>query len=120
CRSGCRNSSTETELHHLSGAAAARLIRDGGLDSTALVEACLARVEASEPALQAWTYLDPENALAQGHAAADARRAGTPTGPLHGVPVGLKDIIDTADMPTENGSPLHAGRAPARDAAVVE
>src|SRR3981189_2787471 len=42
-----------------------------------------------------------------------------PVGALHGVPVGIKDIIDTADMPTENGSVLHAGRTPSRDASVV-
>ena len=77
-------------------------------------------MEATEAELQAWAYLDPEHALAQARAADEARRSGAPTGPLHGVPVGLKDIIDTADMPTENGSPLHAGRVPARDAAVVE
>jgi Asp-tRNA(Asn)/Glu-tRNA(Gln) amidotransferase A subunit family amidase len=77
-------------------------------------------VEATEAELQAWTYLDPEHALAQARAADEERRSGAPLGPLHGVPVGLKDIIDTADMPTENGSPLHAGRTPARDAAVVE
>src|SRR5438132_5361820 len=45
--------------------------------------------------------------------------SGQPIGALHGVPVGLKDIIDTADMPTENGSVLHAGRTPSRDASVV-
>ena len=77
-------------------------------------------MEATEAELQAWTYLDPEHALAQARAADEARRSGAPTGALHGVPVGLKDIIDTADMPTENGSPLHAGRVPARDAAVAE
>jgi len=77
-------------------------------------------VEATEAELGAWTYLDPEHALAQARAADEERRSGAPLGPLHGVPVGLKDIIDTADMPTENGSPLHAGRTPARDAAVVE
>src|SRR5690606_37438361 len=47
------------------------------------------------------------------------RREGRPLGPLHGIPVGVKDIMDTADMPTENGTVLHAGRMPAQDAAVV-
>ena len=69
--------------------------------------------------MQAWTFLDPEHALAQARAADECRLSGQPIGPLHGVPVGLKDIIDTADMPTENGSVLHAGRTPSRDAAVV-
>ena len=81
--------------------------------------ACLARVRKVDGEVQAWTFLDPEHALAQARAADEERLTGRPTGPLHGVPVGLKDIIDTADMPTENGSVLHAGRTPSRDAHVV-
>jgi Asp-tRNA(Asn)/Glu-tRNA(Gln) amidotransferase A subunit family amidase len=69
--------------------------------------------------VQAWTFLDPEHALGQARAADAERLSGGPTGPLHGVPVGIKDIIDTADMPTENGSVLHAGRTPSRDAEAV-
>jgi Asp-tRNA(Asn)/Glu-tRNA(Gln) amidotransferase A subunit family amidase len=84
-----------------------------------LVQDCLARIEKVDGDVQAWTYLDPEHALAQARAADEERLSGRPVGPLHGVPVGIKDIIDTADMPTENGSPLHAGRTPSRDADVV-
>jgi Asp-tRNA(Asn)/Glu-tRNA(Gln) amidotransferase A subunit family amidase len=69
--------------------------------------------------VQAWAFLDPEYALEQARAADERRLSGAPIGPLHGVPVGLKDIIDTSDMPTENGSVLHAGRTPSRDATVV-
>ncbi|MGH3118991.1 MAG: amidase, partial [Gaiellales bacterium] len=69
--------------------------------------------------VQAWAFLDPEHALAQARAAEKWRLLGRPTGPLHGVPVGIKDIIDTADMPTEHGSVLYAGRTPSRDATVV-
>ena len=69
--------------------------------------------------VQAWTFLDPDHALAQARAADDARLSGAPTGLLHGIPVGIKDILDTADMPTENGSVLHAGRTPSRDAHAV-
>ncbi|MGH7479776.1 MAG: amidase, partial [Candidatus Methylomirabilales bacterium] len=58
-------------------------------------------------------------ALAQARAADDLKRQGLPIGPLHGVPVGVKDIFDTADMPTEYGSVLYAGRTPSRDAAAV-
>jgi Asp-tRNA(Asn)/Glu-tRNA(Gln) amidotransferase A subunit family amidase len=104
----------------LSAAEAAELIREGRVGSVELVGACLERIRETEPEVQAWTYLDPEYALAQAKSADDWRLAGRPVGALHGVPVGLKDIIDTADMPTENGSVLHAGRTPARDAAVVE
>jgi Asp-tRNA(Asn)/Glu-tRNA(Gln) amidotransferase A subunit family amidase len=108
-----------TALHLLSASDAARLIRDGAISALELVEACLARIRAVDEQVQAWTFLDPEHALAQARAADEARLSGAPIGDLHGVPVGLKDIIDTADMPTENGSPLHAGRTPSRDATVV-
>jgi Asp-tRNA(Asn)/Glu-tRNA(Gln) amidotransferase A subunit family amidase len=108
-----------TNLHALSATDAARLIRDGVVSSLQLVEACLARIEAVDGEVQAWAFIDPDHALAQARAADEHRLEGRPTGPLHGVPVGVKDIIDTADMPTENGSVLHAGRTPSRDATVV-
>ena len=108
-----------TKLHLLSASDAARLIRDGAISSAQLVEACLARVRETEAQIQAWTFLEPDHALAQARAADEFRLSGQPIGALHGVPVGIKDIIDTADMPTENGSVLHAGRTPSRDATVV-
>jgi Asp-tRNA(Asn)/Glu-tRNA(Gln) amidotransferase A subunit family amidase len=95
------------------------MIKDGALSSEELVEACLARCRELEPAVQAWTFLDEEHALAQARAADDLRRSGQAVGPLCGIPIGIKDIIDTADMPTENGTPLHRGRTPRADAAVV-
>src|SRR5206468_7993973 len=103
----------------LAAGEAARMIREGVITSVELVEACLARVREVEAQVQAWAFLDPEHALAQARAADEFRLSGQPIGPLHGVLVGLKDIIDTADMPTENGSVLHAGRTPSRDASVV-
>ncbi len=106
-------------LHELSATEAAGLIRAGVLTSEELVQGCLARVRAVDGDVQAWTFLDPEHALAQARAADLHKASGAPIGALHGVPIGLKDIIDTADMPTENGSVLHAGRTPSRDAAVV-
>jgi Asp-tRNA(Asn)/Glu-tRNA(Gln) amidotransferase A subunit family amidase len=106
-------------LHSLSASEAARLIRDGVITSEQLVEACLARVREVDEQVQAWTFLDPDYALAQARAADQFRLSGQPIGPLHGVPIGVKDIFDTADMPTENGSVLHAGRTPSRDATVV-
>src|SRR6267378_7443858 len=107
------------ELWRLSATEAAGLIRAGAIESGDLVLACLDRVARVEPDVQAWTFLDPDHAMAQARAADEWRRSGRPLGALHGVPVGLKDIIDTADMPTENGSVLHAGRTPSRDASVV-
>ena len=108
-----------TQLAWLSATDAARAIHEGAISSVQLVEASLARIRAAEPAVQAWQYLDPQHALAQAHARDLDHKEGRPTGPLHGVPVGIKDIIDTADMPTEDGTVLHAGRAPDQDAAVV-
>ncbi len=108
-----------TDLHWLSASDASRLIRDGMISSQQLVGACLERVRGVDADVRAWVFLDPEHALAQARSADECRLSGQPTGPLHGVPVGVKDIIDTADMPTENGSVLHAGRTPSRDATVV-
>lgn len=95
------------------------MIREGAVTSVELVQACLAQVREVDGQVQAWAFLDPDYALAQARAADEYRMSGQPIGALHGVPVGLKDIIDTADMPTENGSVLHAGRTPSRDASVV-
>jgi Asp-tRNA(Asn)/Glu-tRNA(Gln) amidotransferase A subunit family amidase len=103
----------------LSASDAARAIRDGALSAEQLAEACLARVREAEPRVQAWHFLEPEHVLAQARARDADRRDGRPCGPLHGVPVGIKDIIDTQDMPTEDGTVLHAGRTPAQDARVV-
>jgi Asp-tRNA(Asn)/Glu-tRNA(Gln) amidotransferase A subunit family amidase len=79
------------------------------------VRECLARIEAREGELRAWAYLDSDAALAQ----ARARDAEAPRGPLHGLPVGVKDVIDTADMPTAYGSPIYEGHRPERDADCV-
>lgn len=108
-----------SHLNLLSATDAARAIRDGAITSAELVEACLARVREVDDAVQAWAYLDPEHARMQAQALDQARREGKPIGPLHGVPVAIKDIIDTHDMPTEDGTVLHAGRMPLADAAVV-
>src|SRR4030095_6148726 len=108
-----------TDLHLLSASEAARLIRDGVISSEQFVEACLARIREIDGQVQAWAFLDTEHTLGQARAADEWRLQGRPTGPLHGVPVGIKDIFDTADMPTENGSVLYAGRTPSRDATVV-
>jgi len=107
------------DLHELSAADGARLIREGVISSEQLVRACLQRVSDVDEHVQAWAFLEPAHALAQARTADEQRASGVSLGTLHGVPVGLKDIIDTEDMPTENGSVLHAGRTPSRDASVV-
>jgi Asp-tRNA(Asn)/Glu-tRNA(Gln) amidotransferase A subunit family amidase len=108
-----------TQLAWANAADAARWIREGALRSEDLVQACLEQVRREEPRVQAWTFLDESYALEQARARDQAHRRGAPAGPLHGVPVGVKDIIDTGDMPTEDGTPLHSGRMPVHDAAVV-
>jgi len=107
-------------LNWLTANQAAQGIRDGLFSSQDLVQACIAQIEVREPEIQAWAYFDPDHALAQAKRADEWRAEGKPLGPLHGVPVGIKDIIDTGDMPTEDGTPLHSGRKPWHDAKVVE
>ncbi|MBM3568295.1 MAG: amidase [Alphaproteobacteria bacterium] len=99
--------------------ATAAAIRAGALDAREPTAACLGRAVELEPSLGVWAFLDPERARAQAELAAEIHRAGRPQGPLHGVPVAVSDLFDTADMPTQDGSPLHAGRTPRRDAAAV-
>jgi Asp-tRNA(Asn)/Glu-tRNA(Gln) amidotransferase A subunit family amidase len=100
-------------------AEAAEDIRAGRATSAELVADCLARIDEVDAEVQAWAFLDREHALRQAVAADEHRRHGNALGPLHGIPVGIKDIFDTNDMPTEFGSALWAGRTPRRDAAAV-
>ena len=97
-------------LYELSAAQAASAIRSGEISSEELVQSCLNRIEALEGDVGAWEHIDPAYALEQAKDADSFRRSGRSTGPLHGIPVGVKDIFDTKDMPTEDGTPLHAGR----------
>ena len=106
-------------LHLLSAVEAARLIREGAITSEQLVASCLERIAETDEQIQAWAFLDPDYALAQARAADEIRASGRPIGALHGVPVAVKDIFDTADMPTERGSPLYSGRTASDDSAVV-
>lgn len=108
-----------TQLNWLTACDAARAIQDGFISSEQLIENCLTRVSEVDDQVQAWQFLDSEYVRNQARARDHDRRNGEPVGPLHGVPVGIKDIIDTADMPTEDGTVLHAGRTPAEDATVV-
>jgi Asp-tRNA(Asn)/Glu-tRNA(Gln) amidotransferase A subunit family amidase len=105
-----------SDLTRLGAAEAARRIAAGELTSAALVAACLERMSERDDAVRAWAHVDAGAALAEAHAR-DAARA--PVGPLHGVPVGVKDIVDTAGLPTECGTSIYAGHRPAHDAACV-
>jgi Asp-tRNA(Asn)/Glu-tRNA(Gln) amidotransferase A subunit family amidase len=103
----------------LTAAEAAAEIARGVISAEEYTGACLDRIAAAEDEVGAFTHLDPEHALSQARALDRQKADGLRIGPLHGVPVGIKDIFDTADYPTECGSPLLAGRRPAADAAVV-
>ncbi len=107
------------ELELLGAAEAAQMIRDGLISSQDLVGACLDQIERLEERVQAWAFIDRDLAMKQAKAADAALQTGRPVGSLHGVPVGIKDIIDTGDMPTEDGTILHQGRRPQYDATVV-
>ncbi|MDX2259444.1 MAG: amidase [Hyphomicrobiaceae bacterium] len=106
-------------LAHLTAHAAAEAMRRGDITSEELVSACLERIDAREPDVGAFAHLDREQALADARAADHARRAGRGFGRLNGVPIAVKDIIDTAGRPTEHGTPIHAGRRALQDAACV-
>ena len=94
-------------------------IARGAVKAVEVAGACLERIAEREPDVQAWAHLDPDYVMRQAESADRHRASGQPIGPLHGVPVGLKDIIDTRDFPTENGTILDAGRRPRDDAAIV-
>ena len=98
---------------------AVKKIRGGEITSVEMVQACLERIEERDDAVQAWAFLDADTVGAQAQALDDHRAAGRPVGPLHGLPVAIKDIIDTKGMPTENGTVLDAGRVPGADAVLV-
>jgi Asp-tRNA(Asn)/Glu-tRNA(Gln) amidotransferase A subunit family amidase len=91
----------------------------GEIRAVDVVESCLRRIEEVDADVQAWAYLDEDYALSQAKVVDEWREAGKPLGPLHGVPVAVKDNIDTRDMPTEYGTPICAGRQPTEDATVV-
>jgi Asp-tRNA(Asn)/Glu-tRNA(Gln) amidotransferase A subunit family amidase len=102
-------------LNTLSAVEAARQLAAKKITSEALVRDCLERIAAREGEVRAWEHLDREAALKQARAA----DAGPGRGLLHGLPIGVKDLIDTVDMPTTYGSPIYAGHRPAWDAPCV-
>lgn len=108
-----------TDLTALPAHEIVRLTTSGRARVAEVAEAHIAAIEAREPEIGAWTFFDPDYVRLQARLLDSRRERGLPLGPLHGVPVGLKDIIDTRDMPTENGTPIDAGRKPTQDATVV-
>jgi aspartyl-tRNA(Asn)/glutamyl-tRNA(Gln) amidotransferase subunit A len=112
------SSDDRASLTRLGAREAARRIREGRLSPVALVEACLERIRALDGELRAWTHVDEAGALASARER-EAQVRGGAVGPLHGVPVGVKDIFDVAGMPTTGGARAWAHQRPARDAAAV-
>jgi Asp-tRNA(Asn)/Glu-tRNA(Gln) amidotransferase A subunit family amidase len=102
-------------LGSLSAVELAQHISSGTLTAEAVTQACLDRIAAREPKVKAFAFLDTELALTQ----ARRRDAEPSRGLLHGVPIVVKDVLDTADMPTEMGSPIYAGHQPGTDATCV-
>lgn len=106
-------------LVRLTAVEARTALASGDLTSEALVGACLKRIAEREPDIGAWAHLNSDAALAAARRSDQRRARGEPLGALEGIPVGIKDIIDTKDFPTELGSEIFAGRQPAEDAFVV-
>ena len=99
-------------LNELSAIQAGDKISTGEITSEELVQTCLERIEQIDGEIEAWAYLNHDYALDQARKLDIIRQDGGTIGPLHGIPVGIKDIIDTAHVPTELGTPIHAGRVP--------
>ncbi len=108
-----------TQIFQLSAVDARQALIAGEFSAVDYVRACLDRIAEREAAIGAWAHLDHDLVLHQAQKADEALRAGHAPGPLHGIPVGIKDIIDTAGLPTEHGTAIFAGRRPDRDAEVV-
>ena len=109
----------DNELTALTATEAAAEIARGTVSAEDYARACLDRIETLDGEIKAFVHLDRDHVLAQARALDERRAQGRPIGPLHGIAVAIKDIIDTADYPTELGSPLAAGRRPWTDATVV-
>ena len=106
-------------MPEISIAEASDLLRRKEVSPVDLTTACLARIEQLNPALNAFITIMHDSALAQARAAEDEIRTGNWRGPLHGIPIGLKDLFDTAGVKTTCGSALFADRVPTEDAEVV-
>jgi aspartyl-tRNA(Asn)/glutamyl-tRNA(Gln) amidotransferase subunit A len=110
---------TQEELGFTPATTLATMIRAKQLSPVEVVGGILARIAALEPQLNAFAHLDPERAMAAARAAEAALAAGAPVGPLHGVPVTIKDLAITKDMPTQFGSRILAGHQPSEDTPMV-
>lgn len=107
------------DLTRLTACEAASALAAGTITSHALVQALLDRISERQQAVDAWAFIDPERVLREAREADEARARGATRGPLAGIPVGIKDLIDTAEYPTAYGSPIYEGHYPSEDATIV-
>ena len=103
------------DLCRLTADALSARMRDGEITAEQLARACLVRIAAREADVRAWSYVDPDAVIRQ---ARELDKLPS-RGPLHGIPIGVKDIYNTADMPTQHNSPIYTGHRPNADAATV-
>jgi Asp-tRNA(Asn)/Glu-tRNA(Gln) amidotransferase A subunit family amidase len=111
--------SADTAANGMAACALAANLRHGRISASDLMDACLYRIATREPEVRAWAFLDAERARERAKMADAWRASGLPLGPLHGLPIGVKDVFDTADMPSEYGSETLRGRQPSVDAAAI-
>src|SRR5206468_11038223 len=110
---------SSVELARLGARKAAEGVRAGRVSPIDLVEACLARIRGLDDRLTAWSFVDADGARATARERQREARAGRLRGPLHGVPIGVKDIFDVAGMPTTGGARPFAHTRPAVDSTAV-
>jgi Asp-tRNA(Asn)/Glu-tRNA(Gln) amidotransferase A subunit family amidase len=108
---GCLSMSIEG----LTASQISKLMDAGKLTSERVARSCLDRIDAREPLVNAWAFVDPDHVVRTARELDKIPR----TGPLHGIPIGFKDVFDTADMPTSHNSPIYFGNRPGRDSACV-
>jgi Asp-tRNA(Asn)/Glu-tRNA(Gln) amidotransferase A subunit family amidase len=118
-QTGIAGKGTLMDVASLSARTAGQMIRAGELSAGNLMDACLARIAARDADVRAWSFLDFDLARERARLADAWQAAKLPLGPLHGLPIGIKDVFDTCDMPSEYGSALFRGRQPDTDAAAV-
>jgi aspartyl-tRNA(Asn)/glutamyl-tRNA(Gln) amidotransferase subunit A len=108
------------QIHELSAAETARQVREKKITPVEVVQSLLARMDALEPQLDAWVRVDRETVLADAQQRQVELESGTATGPLHGVPIGIKDIYHIAGIPTTAGSKVYADYVPDETAVTIE
>jgi len=108
------------EILHMDAIELQSSLASGALSARDVASACLSQIEQQEPTIQAWSWLESDFVMRQAATLDEYRASGRDIGPLHGLPVAIKDIIDTAGIPTENGTVLDSGRVPTADAVIVQ